>query len=56
MISGFFGHVLTDESAERFNLLLEDKERIVLVETLSEIVSWLMTEYTNRPEEQPEVS
>lgn len=56
MISEFFSHVLTDESYERFDALLEDKNRIVLVETLSEIVSWLMVEYTSRPEKQPEDS
>jgi len=56
MITEFFNHVLTDESYERFNALLEDKNRIVLVETLSEIVTWLMVEYTNRPEKQPEDS
>jgi hypothetical protein len=56
MITQFFNHVLTDESYERFSALLEDKNRIVLVETLSEIVSWLMVEYTNRPEKQPEDS
>lgn len=56
MISEFFRHVLTDESYERFNKLLEDKNRIVMVDTLSEIVTWMMVEYTNRPEKQPEGS
>jgi hypothetical protein len=54
-INGFFDAVLEDESLERFNLLLVDKKKIVSVETLSEIVGWLMEQYTNRPEEQPEV-
>lgn len=54
MINEFFSHVLTDESNERFAKLVADKERIVMVDTLSEIVSWLMGQYTNRPEEQPE--
>jgi hypothetical protein len=54
MINDFFSHVLTDESYERFLSLMEDKNRIVMVDTLSEIVSWLMGQYTNRPEEQPE--
>jgi len=54
MITDFFSHVLTDESHERFLSLINDKDRIVMVDTLSDIVSWLMSEYTNRPEEQPE--
>lgn len=54
-INVFFDMVLEDESLERFNSLVEDKYRIVTVETLTEIISWLMEQYTNRPEEQPEV-
>lgn len=52
----FFGKVLTDSSYERFDALLEDKNRIVTVETLSEIVGWLMEEYSSRPNQQPEDS
>jgi len=55
IIVKFFGYVLKDTSVERFNTLLEDKERIVSVETLSEIIAWLIEEYTKRPETQPEV-
>ena len=54
VISGFFESVLEDESYVRFEELLKDKKRIVSVETLSEIVAWLIEEYGNRPEEQPE--
>lgn len=54
IISEFFGNVLTDESNERFEALLSDKYRVVSVETLSEIVSWLMEEYGDRPNQQPE--
>jgi hypothetical protein len=54
VIDGFFGHVLKDESKVRFDALLEDKEKIVTVETLSEIVAWLIEEYSDRPESQPE--
>lgn len=50
----FFETVLLDESLGRFNALLESKDKIVTVETLSEIVAWLMEEYTDRPEAQPE--
>jgi hypothetical protein len=53
-IRTIFEHVLTDESFKRFDSLLDDKEKIVSVETLSEIVSWLLEEYSNRPEKQPE--
>ena len=56
IMSDFFAHVLTDESFKRFDTLLHDKEKIVHVETLSEIVGWLISEYSDRPEEQPENS
>jgi hypothetical protein len=56
VISDFFVNVLTNESYKRFEALTLDKERIVTVETLSEIVSWLISEYSDRPEEQPENS
>jgi hypothetical protein len=45
---------MQEESYLRFEDLLQDKEKIVSVETLSEIVAWLIEEYGNRPEEQPE--
>lgn len=54
VINTFFSHALTDESLERFNALLEDKERIVNMETLGEIISWLVEEYSGRPNQQPE--
>lgn len=54
VITSFFSQVLTDESYGRFELLIHDKEKIVDVETLSEIVAWLIEEYTNRPNQQPE--
>ena len=54
-VNNFFDMVLLKEDLVRFNTLLEDDEKIVTVETLAEIVSWLMEQYTNRPEEQPEV-
>ena len=50
MISDFFEGVLEDESYARFSALLVDKHRVVSVETLSEIVGWLIEEYANRPE------
>jgi hypothetical protein len=56
IITSFFENVLTDESNVRFESLISDKEKIVTVESLSEIVSWLMSEYTNRPNQLPEDS
>jgi hypothetical protein len=55
-IGTFFKKVLKDESFARFDALLEDKDRVVSVETLSEIVAWLLESYSNRPEAQPEGS
>jgi hypothetical protein len=52
----FFKAVLFEESLERFNQLLENKEKIVSLETLTSVVGWLIEEYTERPLEQPEVS
>lgn len=53
IVTTFFEKVLTDESYERFNKLINSKDKIVHVETLAEITAWLVEEYTNRPEEQP---
>lgn len=54
VVTDFFNKVLTDESLERFDALTVDKERIVTMETLSDIVAWLIEEYTGRPNQQPE--
>lgn len=56
IVFDFFARVLKADSAERFNALLEDKDRIVHVETLTDIITWLMEEYSDRPEAQPEDS
>ena len=55
MVTEFFSHALTDESLERFNALIEDKERVVSAETLGEITGWLVEQYGERPNPQPEV-
>lgn len=55
IIDQFFGNVLEEESLERFNALLEDKKRIVTTETLAEITGWLIEQYGERPNPQPEV-
>lgn len=56
IIDKFFEQVLTDESYQRFDALLKHKEKIVSMDTLAEITGWLVEEYTDRPEEQPELS
>lgn len=53
-ITTLFDYVLVKESKDRFNEMLESPDTIVSVETLSEIVAWLIEEYTNRPNQQPE--
>lgn len=50
----FFEKVMNAENYSRFNTLLNDEEKIVTVETLSEIIGWLIEEYSNRPNQQPE--
>lgn len=55
VINDFFSQVLVDESLARFNALVVDKERIVTTETLGEITSWLVEQYSERPNQQPEV-
>jgi len=49
----FFNSALMPESLERFNLLLKDKEKIVSVDTLAEITSWLVEAYSERPTQEP---
>jgi hypothetical protein len=50
----FFEKVMSAETYERFNVLLDDPDKIVTVETLGEIIGWLIEEYSNRPNQQPE--
>jgi hypothetical protein len=45
----FFEKVMPPEEHERFAKLMEDPKRIVPMDTLSEIMSWLIEEYTDRP-------
>lgn len=54
IVTKFFNTVLVEESRERFNALAVDPNRVVPVETLSEITAWLVEEYAARPTEQPE--
>jgi len=54
LVLGFFDQVLTKDSLERFNVLIDSDDKIVPVETLAEIVGWLVEEYSGRPEEERE--
>lgn len=56
IITDFFDAVLEEESLERFNFLLVDKNRVVTMETLTNITEWLVEEYSARPTVGPEVS
>jgi RNase adaptor protein for sRNA GlmZ degradation len=55
IITDFFSSVLLDESLERFNQLIVDKNKVVTTETLAEITGWLVEQYGERPNQQPEV-
>lgn len=54
IITDFFNEVLVEESLVRFNALINSKDKIVKIDTLGEIVAWLVEEYSGRPEGQPE--
>lgn len=54
MIGDFFDVALLPEDLERFNALQDSDDKIVPVETLAEIVGWLVEEYSGRPEEPRE--
>lgn len=56
IVTEFFQEVLDKDSAERFTALSSDPEKIVSVETLSEITAWLVGEYTSRPTQPLETS
>ena len=51
----FFDTVLVDDSRERFNALAEDPDRIISVEVLSDITSWLVEQYSARPTQPSEI-
>lgn len=50
-ILDFFGRVLRPEDRERFNALTTSEDRIVPMDTLTDIMSWLSEVYTGRPTE-----
>lgn len=51
-----FERVMPNEEYERFVALCDDPEKVVPVETLGEIIGWLMEVYSERPTEQPKNS
>jgi hypothetical protein len=55
IIMKFFKTVLVPESNEAFEALANDPDRIVSVETLGDIVAWLVEQYSERPTSRPEV-
>jgi hypothetical protein len=56
VVDQFFSTVLVPESLERFNVLCLDPERIVHMETLMDIIQWLVEMYSERPTKRPELS
>lgn len=46
---GFFDAALVPESLDRFKAVINDPDEVVELETLSEIVGWLIEQYTSRP-------
>lgn len=55
-INTFFKKVLTEESYVQFENLAQDPNRVVSVTTLTEIIQWLVEEYSGRPTQGPEHS
>jgi hypothetical protein len=55
-IKDIFSKALLAESYERFEKLIDDKDKIVTVETLGEITAWLVEQYSGRPTLGPEQS
>lgn len=45
----FFRGVLIDDDVERFEALVRDKNRVVPLEKLADILAWLTEELTGRP-------
>ena len=56
IIPTFFAKVLEEESFARFTILLDDPNKIVSVEALGEITSWLLEQYASRPTQGSEDS
>jgi len=48
-ITDFLNSSLEESDAEKFQALIADPDQIVQMETLGEIVGWLVEQYTTRP-------
>jgi hypothetical protein len=55
-VESFFKNVLLPESYTRFAALQESQDKVVTVDTLAEITSWLVEEYSSRPTDRPSAS
>jgi hypothetical protein len=55
-ITSFFSKAMIQESYDRFLVLLDSPDKIVTIESLGEITSWLVEEYSGRPTSGPEQS
>jgi hypothetical protein len=55
-ITDFFSKVLVPESFEKFESLADDPNKIISISTLTEIVSWVMEQYADRPTQGSEHS
>jgi hypothetical protein len=54
VVPRFFSAVLLPESLERFDALCDDPDRVVTMQTLTDIVEWLVETYSERPTRGPE--
>ena len=52
----FFDTAVIPADRERFKTMLESEEYIVPMDTLTQIMDWMVEEYTGRPTEQPSPS
>ncbi len=56
MIFGLFAKMLPSAEYDRFEALANDPESVIEMETLAEIIGWLIEEYTGRPTVPPSSS
>lgn len=52
----FFEKALTPKSKEDFDTMILSTDKIVKIEMLGEITAWLISEYSNRPQQGLELS
>jgi hypothetical protein len=52
-VQQFFKVAMDEENYKKFDELTTSPDHIIEMSTLSEIVQWLMEEYTNRPTKEP---